>query len=104
MPKRQKQLPATHLMDLAKRGAAARLSELVHEAEMLLGLFPSLRASFDPDELPTNFILKRGAQRAERRQTAPRRRKRSGWSAAQRKAAATRMKAYWAKRKAGRKR
>lgn len=83
-----------HLYELAKRGAEARLQDLVREVKVLIGLFPHLRDSVDKDELPVAFILKRGAQRAAKPTG------RRGWTAAQRKAAATRMKAYWAKRKA----
>lgn len=55
------------LMDLARRGAQAQLGDLVHEIKMLLGLFPHLRDSFDKDELPLAFILKKGARRAARK-------------------------------------
>jgi len=59
-PKRDAQL-----YDLAKRGAEARLHDLVHEARILLDLFPHLRDSFDKDELPVTFILRTGRDRAE---------------------------------------
>ncbi len=59
-PKRDAQL-----YDLAKRGAEARLHDLVHEAKILLDLFPHLRDSFDKDELPVTFILRTGRDRAE---------------------------------------
>ena len=58
-----------HLMELAKRGAQAQMNDLVHEIKMLLGLFPHLRDSFDRDELPLAFILKKGAARAAKRST-----------------------------------
>lgn len=50
-------------LDLAKRGAQAQLNDLLHEITMLLGLFPHLRDSFDKDELPISFLLKKGAQK-----------------------------------------
>jgi hypothetical protein len=55
------------IMELAKRGAQAQLEDLLHELDMLLELFPHLQDSFDPDELPVSFLLKRGSQRAKRR-------------------------------------
>ncbi len=47
---------------LAKRGAEARLRELMQEARYLLRLFPDLRDSFDPDELPVSFLLATGSR------------------------------------------
>jgi hypothetical protein len=55
------------IMELAKRGAQAQLEDLLHELDMLLELFPHLEDSFDPDELPVSFLLKRGSRRAARR-------------------------------------
>ncbi len=52
------------LVELAKRGAQARLSDLVHEVKLLLGLFPHLQDNFSKDELPIDFLLKRGARGA----------------------------------------
>jgi hypothetical protein len=63
----------SHIMELAKRGAEMRLEDLLHELDMLLELFPHLRDSFDPDELPVNFLLKRGAERARRTRVKARR-------------------------------
>jgi hypothetical protein len=83
-----------HLYELAKLGAHAQLSELLQEARLLIGLFPHLRDSFDKDELPVNFILRRGRDRARAKaRTKPR------WPAAKRQAAAARMKKYWATRR-----
>lgn len=59
------------IMELAKRGAQAQLEDLLHELDMLLELFPHLEDSFDPDELPVSFLLKRGSHRATRRAKAP---------------------------------
>jgi hypothetical protein len=47
-----------------KATAAAPLSNMIQEAELLMGL-PRLKDSVDKDELPINFILKRGRDRAE---------------------------------------
>jgi hypothetical protein len=87
-----------HLYELAKRGAEARLHELVHETRNLFGLFPHLRDSFDKDELPLPFILAKGAGRVTRRK-AERPRRRHRMSAAARKAVSRRMKKYWAARR-----
>jgi hypothetical protein len=66
--------------------------------------FPLLKDAFDADELPAKFLIRRGADKAafkaEAAETSPRRKPgRRGWTAAQRKAQAAKMKAYWAKRK-----
>ena len=84
-----------HLKALAKHGAVARIRELAHELGGLLKLFPDLEDSFDPDELPISFRLRAAGERPERKAL----RRRAKWTAAQREAAAKRMKAYWAKRK-----
>lgn len=97
----------SRMHELATRGAEARLRELLEEASSLVRLFPTLRDSFDPDELPVPFLLKRGAARAAKGVTgganasraSEGRRRTRGWTPAQRQAAAERMKAYWAKRK-----
>jgi len=57
MPQRK---PPAHLLELTKRGAKAQLNDLLHELQMLLDLFPHLHDSVDPDDLPVNFLLKRG--------------------------------------------
>jgi hypothetical protein len=92
-------VPSFDLKSYARRGAEVRLRELAEEAKQLLKVFPDLSASFDADELPVNFILRKGA----REQTnAPRvRRRRRQMTAAQRKAVSARMKKYWAERRKG---
>jgi len=62
MPKKK-----ANLVDRAKLEARLQLDDLLHEAQMLLELFPDLRDSYDPDELPVKFLLKRGAARASAR-------------------------------------
>jgi hypothetical protein len=87
-----------HILELAKRGAAARLQDLVHEARLLLELFPHLRDAFDKDELPISFIVAKGSGQLTKRTGVQRRRP---MSAAARKAVGERMRKYWAaKRKA----
>ena len=92
-------LSQEQLNALARHGAQARIDELRQEIAAIERAFPQLRR-------------RRGGRprkqaTAERPTTASqptgRRRRTRGWSAAQRKAAADRMKAYWAKRKGGRK-
>ncbi len=82
------------ILDLAKRGAAAQVRDLLHEARMLLELFPDLRDSFDKDELPLNFIMAEGSGALMGKT-----RRRKPMSAAARKAVSARMKKYWAARK-----
>jgi hypothetical protein len=52
------------VLQLTKSAAKVQLSDLLHEIEMLLELFPDLRDSYDPDELPVSFLLRKGARRA----------------------------------------
>jgi hypothetical protein len=63
-----------HLFELAKRGAEVRFRELVQDAKNLIDLFPHLRDSFDPDELPLPFIIRRGAGPVTRTGVEPSRR------------------------------
>jgi len=85
------------LKSYARHGARARLRELAEEAKQILTIFPDLSASVDEDELPVNFILRKGARKAL--SGTPVRRRRRGMSAAQRKAVSARMKKYWAERR-----
>jgi len=86
------------LKSYARHGAKARLRELAEEAKQILRVFPDLSASVDEDELPVNFILRKGARKAAT--GAPvRRRRRPKMTAAQRKAVGERMKKYWAARR-----
>jgi len=87
-----KRMRRGHLVELAKRGAEARLSELIQEARYLVELFPHLRDSFDRDELPVSFILAKGAGGTKSSAKRPQRRWRM--SAAARKAVSQRMKKY----------
>jgi hypothetical protein len=89
-----------HVLQLARRGAEARFQELVSELKLLTNAFPHLKDSFDSDELPIRFLLRRGRDKAA---ASPARKRTPSWTPAARKAAAERMKAYWAQRKAGRK-
>ena len=81
-----------HLYELAKIGAQTQLRDLLQEVTLLVDLFPHLRDSIDADELPVNFILERGRNRADARKTPE-------WTAAKRQAVAARMKKYRATRR-----
>ena len=61
------------IIELAKREAEARFQDLIHEAKLLVQLFPHLRDSFDPDELPVSFIVARGSGRLKKKEVARRR-------------------------------
>jgi hypothetical protein len=49
------------LMKLTKRHAALRLRHLLDEFHLLMASFPDLQDSFDADDLPLAFILRRGS-------------------------------------------
>jgi hypothetical protein len=53
----------TRLLELARHGARARFQELVKELDALTTAFPDLSKSFDDDELPIKFLIRRGASR-----------------------------------------
>ena len=83
-----------HLLELAKRGAELQFQDLLHEARLLIGLFPHLRDNFNRDEMPLDFLMAEDSGALEQ-SVAPRARRKPR-SAASRKAASTRMKKYWA--------
>jgi hypothetical protein len=88
---------SSHILELAKRGAALRLRELENEVELLLDLFPDLRDAYDSDELPVSFIVKRDARRAEARAVA----QQNPSSASARRAVSRQVRQDWAERRAG---
>jgi hypothetical protein len=57
----------SRVLELTKRGAAVEFRALVDELKFLLDMFPHLRDSYDPDELPVKFILKRDSARSKTR-------------------------------------
>jgi hypothetical protein len=89
----------SHIIELEKRGAEARMRDLVNEAKLLINLFPHLRDSFDKDELPLKFIMAEGSGAATK--TSGRRTRQM--SAAARKAVSLRMKKMWAARRKAKK-
>jgi len=90
---------SSHILELAKRGAALRLRELANELDILLSAFPDLHDAFDADELPVSFIMRRDARRARAKAITRQR----PMSAAGRRAISRRMKKYWAERRTGHK-
>lgn len=89
---------SSHILELARKGADARFRELLDEIKMLTGTFPHLRDSFDRDELPVKFLLRRGRDKAQAASGAPR--KRRTMSAKARRAISDAQKKRWAKQKA----
>src|SRR3954470_19753428 len=57
---------SSHILELARRGADVRFRELMKELKLLTIGFPHLRDSVSQDDLPVNFILRRGSDKAER--------------------------------------
>jgi hypothetical protein len=90
---------SSHILELAKRGAALRLRELANELDFLLRAFPDLHDAFDADELAVSFIVRRDA----RRDGASAIKRPKPMSAAAKRAVSQRMKKYWAERRAGHK-
>ena len=90
---------SSHMLELAKRGAALRLRELANELYALLSAFPDLHDAFDADELPVSFIVRRDARRASGKAV----RRQKPMSAAAKRAVSQRMKKYWAERRTGQK-
>jgi hypothetical protein len=91
MPRRQYD---ARVYELAKRGAEGQFRDLMHEAKLLIDLFPHLRDAFDPDELPIKFIVAKGSGALTKTQGRHRR-----MSAAARRVVSVRMKKYWAARR-----
>jgi hypothetical protein len=88
---------SSQILQLAKRGAEVRLRELLDEMKVLTLSFPHLRDAVDRDDLPVEFILQRGQEKAGEVQATRSRRK---MSAKARKAISDAQKARWAKQKA----
>jgi hypothetical protein len=100
-------LSQDQLLRLARHGAEARISELRNEIAAIQSAFPDLGGTAGRSGRKQNTTATSAASAADSGD-APSSGERSGsgrrsWNAAQRKAAADRMKSYWAKRKAGKK-
>jgi hypothetical protein len=87
---------SSQILQLAKRGAEVRFRELLDEMKVLTLSFPHLRDAVDRD-LPVDFILRRGEEKAGEVQAA---RSRRTMSAKARKAISMAQKARRAKQKA----
>ena len=86
-------LTRQELLRLARLGAHARLAELRAEISAIEGLIgPGRRKRGRPAKVKARTATPSDRGRAKRK---------TRWTAAQRRAVAERMKAYWAKRKAG---
>jgi hypothetical protein len=92
---------SSHILALAKRGAEIRFRELLDELRFLTLSFPHLRDAVDRDDLPVDFILRRGSENADRNATPKSGRRKM--SAKARAAISAAQKARWAKQKAGNK-
>jgi hypothetical protein len=88
---------SSHILDLARRGAEVRVRELLDELRFLTLSFPHLRDAIDRDDLPVDFILRKGQEKAGDVRVPRSRRK---MSAKARKAISNAQKARWAKQKA----
>jgi hypothetical protein len=83
----------SQLLKLARAGAEVRLAELKSEIDFIYRSFPDLQQA-----------RRGGARRAQAAETPTEQSVgERGWTAAQRKAAAERMRKYWAARKAAKK-
>jgi len=91
---------SSHILELARKGAEARYRELLDEMKMLTISFPHLRDAIDRDELPVNFILRRGRDKAKARASVATAHRRRRLSAAARRKISLAQKRRWAKQKA----
>jgi hypothetical protein len=88
----------SHILELARTGAEHRYQELKAEVAALIKNFPHLHEGKASVRKSASF--KPGKELASERTSV---RKRSGWSAAAKKAVSLRMKQYWAARRAAEK-
>ena len=85
--------------ELAKRGAEARIKEFTGEIEAICRMFPGIEGHGVPARA-RRAVSEKAVSTPKGNDTAPKKAaKRSGWSAAARKAVGLRMKTYWAARK-----
>src|SRR5205823_6663506 len=99
-------LSRSDLLRFARHGAQARLTEIRSEIASIESAFPEMGTGRPTGQAaPNTAVSRRKTSAAQPSATASdssqARSRRRGWTAAQRKAAGERMKAYWAKRKAG---
>lgn len=103
--------PSAQILELARKGAEHRWHELQAELSALMKNFPHLSAlsSAKRGRLATSPVSRRQSSLEASATTAqandaaegaaPATRRKSRWTPAMRRAAAARMKAYWAKRR-----
>ena len=89
---------SSHILELARRGAETRYRELLDEIKMLTTWFPHLRDAVDRDELPVNFLMRQGRDKASTMASTTRVRRKM--SAAARRKISLAQKRRWAKQKA----
>jgi hypothetical protein len=89
-----------HILDLARRGAEHRYAELRAEIAQLVKHFPDVARTGGAPAARGRKAVKAASNESPGKSGG---RKRRGMSAAARKAVSERMKAYWAKRRAGKK-
>jgi len=89
-------LSRSEMLRLARAGAQARVIELRQELESLYRSFPDLRGGGRAPRHDSAGVRKQRSPRGAAR-------KARGWTAAQRRAVAERMKRYWAARRANQK-
>jgi hypothetical protein len=100
-------LSPEQLFRLARHGALARISELRAEITAIQQAFPDARGprrERQPNISPVVSSANDSQVSTSGAQPSSSKSGRRGWTAAQRKAAGQRMKAFWAKRKAERSR
>lgn len=73
--------PTTRRSPGTRSKAEARFRELIDEIKLLTVAFPHLRDAYDPEDLPVNFLLKRGADRAAKATKRPAARRVAGTTA-----------------------
>jgi len=90
---------SSHILELARRGAETRYRELLDEIKMLTTWFPHLRDAVDRDELPVNFLMRQGRDKASAMASTEQRRGHRKMSAAARRKISLAQKRRWAKQR-----
>jgi hypothetical protein len=93
-------LAAFDMKGYARRGAAARITELNEEREAIYGAFPDLRDGRRARRARPAKVVVNHEEQVTANAAAPLRRTRRKMTATQRKAVGERMKKYWAARRA----
>jgi len=88
---------SSHILELARRGADVRFQELLDDMKLLTLSFPHLRDAVDRDELPVNFLMRQGRDKASAMASTTRVRRKM--SAAARRKISLAQKRRWAKQR-----